>query len=114
VARAYKNRQPLLLVDDAGFGIDPASQTLFEMAKQAGLSKRELVAVCIALGMSAVGIGMILLAFVDPEPTSKLGLLLGGGVVCVAGGGWSAIRVLTTHKPPNIRVSARGIEISWT
>lgn len=114
LARVYKHRRETLLIDDAGFGIDPASQTLFEMARKAGLSKAEVAAVCVALGMSAVGIVMIVLAIVDPEPTSKLGLLVGGGAVCVLGGGFSAIRILTKHKPPNIKVTPQGIEISWT
>jgi hypothetical protein len=114
LARIYKQRRSALLIDDAKFGIDPASQTLFDMAKQAGLSKTDFAAVCIALGMSAVGIGMIVLAFFDPEPTSKLGLLVGGGAVCLLGGGFTAIRILTKHKPPNIKATLDGIEISWT
>jgi len=114
LARVYKHRRPALLIDDAKFGIDPASQTLLDMARQAGLSKRDLAAVCIALGMSAAGIGMIVLAFFDPDPTSKLGLLVGGGAVCLLGGGFTAIRILTKHKPPNIKASGAGIEISWT
>jgi hypothetical protein len=114
LARVYKQRRPALFIDDAAFGIDPASQTLIEMARQAGLSKQQLAAVCIALGMSAVGIGMIGVAVFDPEPTSKLGLLVGGGAVCVLGGGFAAIRILTKHKPPNIKATREGIEISWT
>jgi hypothetical protein len=114
LARVYKHRRTALLIDDADFGIDPTSQTLFEMARRAGLSKQELAAVCVALGMSAVGIGMIVVAVFDPEPTSKLGLLVGGGAVCVLGGGFAAIRVLTKHKPPNIKATLEGIEISWT
>jgi hypothetical protein len=64
--------------------------------------------------MSTVGIAMVILAFVDPEPTSKLGLLVGGGAVCVLSGGFAAIRILTKHKPPNIKATLEGIEISWT
>lgn len=113
LAKTYRSRDAVLLIDDAGFGIDPASQTLFDMAKQARLSAREIAAVCVALGMSAFGIGMVIIAFVDPEPTSKLGLLVGGGALCALGGGFSAIRILTAHKPPNIRIAPEGIEISW-
>jgi hypothetical protein len=40
--------------------------------------------------------------------------MVGGGAVCVLGGGFSAIRILTQHKPPNIRATAKGIEIFWT
>ena len=114
LAVVYKNRQPALIIDDAGLGVDPAGYTLLQMAREVGLSPREIAGVCVALGMSAAGIGMVILAFVDPEPTSKLGLLVGGGVTCVLGGGFGAIRILTHLKPPNVRVTTRGIEIAWT
>jgi hypothetical protein len=113
LALLYKARLAGVLVDDAELGIRPEDQTLLQMARRSGLAKREILGVCVALGMSGVGVTMVILAFLDPEPTSKLGLLVGGGVTCVLGGGYSAIRILTNHKPPNIRVTARGIEISW-
>ena len=114
LANVYKNRQPVLLIDDAGLGVDPASLTLLQMAREVRLSPREISGVCVALGMSAAGITMVILAFVDPEPTSKLGLLVGSGVICLLCGGFGAIRILTNLKPPNVRVTARGMEIAWT
>jgi hypothetical protein len=114
LARNYKARSPVLLVDDAGIGLDPGSQSLLLMAKHAGLSQREVAGACVAAGMSAVGITMIVLAFIDPEPTSKLGLLIAGGTVCTLYGGFSALRIFTKHTPPNVRFSAHGIEISWS
>ena len=113
LAILYRARQSGVLVDDAHLGIHPEDQTLLQMARVSGLSRREIVSVCVALGMSGVGVTMVILAFVDPEPTSKLGLLVGGGAICVLGGGFSAIRILTNHKPPNIKATAHGIEISW-
>lgn len=114
LARNYKDRTSVLLIDDAGIGLDPGSQTLLLMARQAGLSQREVAGACVAAGMSAVGITMIVLAFLDPEPTSKLGLLVAGGTVCTLYGGFSALRIFTRHTPPNVRFSAHGIEISWS
>jgi len=114
LAVIYKSRQPALIIDDAGLGVDPARYTLLQMAREAGLSHRELAGVSVAVGMSAAGIGMIILAFVDPEPTSKLGLLVGGGVACVLCGGFGALRILANLKPPHVRVTPQGIEIAWT
>jgi hypothetical protein len=114
LAIIYKNRKPALLIDDAGLHVDPASFTLLQMAREVKLSAREIAAVLVALGMSAGGVLMIVLAFVDPEPTSKLGLLVAGGVTSFLCGGWSALRILTNLKPPSVRVTARGIEIVWT
>jgi hypothetical protein len=113
LARLYRARTAGVILDDAGLGINPGDQSLLQMAREAGLSKREIGGVCVALGMSGVGVTMVVLAVLDPEPTSKLGLLVGGGAVCVLGGGFSAIRILTQHKPPNIRATPHGIEISW-
>jgi hypothetical protein len=113
LAKAYKDRSTGILIDDAGLGIDPVKQTIFEMARQAKLTPREIAAVCVALGMSAAGIWMIVAAILDPEPTSKLGLLVGGGAVCVLGGGFTAIRILTHHRPPNIKVGKGIFEFSW-
>ncbi|MGA3162201.1 MAG: hypothetical protein ABSC77_13390 [Terracidiphilus sp.] len=114
LALLYRARLSGMLIDDAHLGINPEDQTLLQMARISGLSRREIAGVSVALGMSGVGLTMVILAFLDPEPTSKLGLLVGGGAVCVLGGGFSAIRILTSHKPPNIRATPHGIEISWT
>jgi hypothetical protein len=113
LARAYQERTPILVVDDAKVGIDPAADSLVSMGLQARLSLAEWTAVGVSIGVSAAGITMVVLAFLDPEPTSKLGLLVGGGAVCVFTGGFSAIRILTKMRPPIVEVSPRGIRISW-
>ena len=110
---AYKGKDSILLIDDANVGINPSQQSIFQMGLSAKLSTREIVAVCVALGMTAAGIAMVVLAFVDPEPTSKLGLLVGGGIVIVATGGGSAIYILVRLKPPRVRVGPEGFEITW-
>ncbi len=113
LARSYRDRLPVLLLDDAKVGIDPQSQSLVAMGIRAGLSPSDWAAVGVAVGMSAAGVMMVVLAFLDPEPTSKLGLLVGGGAVCVLTGGLTAVAVLTRRKPPSIEMSAGGFKISW-
>lgn len=114
LTEAYKNRTPIAIVDDAKVGINPSEESLKDMGLKAKLSMQEWAAVGISLGMSAAGIGMIVLGFFDPEPTSKLGLLIGGGAVCIIGGGFSAIRILTKQHPPKVVIGPAGIEISWS
>ena len=114
LVEAYRDRTSILLVDDAHVGIDPSQQSLMAMGLKAGLTRTEWTAVGVALGMSAAGIMMLIMAFFDPEPTSKLGLLVGGGAVCVLTGGVSAIRILTKMRPPNVSLGPSGIQISWT
>ena len=113
LAKAYKERIPVVLSDDAQLGIDPINETLFMMGVHAKLSVGEITAACIALGMAAAGVAMIVAAIVDPEPTSKLGLLVGGGIVLIATGGWGAIRILVKIKPPSVRLGPKGFEINW-
>ena len=113
LATAYKKRAPVLLIDDANVGVDPAQQTLLQMGKHAALSPREWSAVLIALGVGAAGVWMIVAAIVDPEPTSKLGMLILGGAVFLGLGGFSAIKTLTGHQPPTIEVTKLGFRLHW-
>ncbi|OGQ89961.1 MAG: hypothetical protein A2289_15265 [Deltaproteobacteria bacterium RIFOXYA12_FULL_58_15] len=113
LARTYRERQSILLIDDAEVGVDPSTQTLLEMGKRAGLRREEWFAVLVSLGLLGAGVAMIFAAIVDPEPTSKLGLLVAGGTICAIGGGFSAIRILTRETPPDVQLSPRGIQIRW-
>src|SRR5271157_729059 len=113
LAKAYRDRLPILLVDDAHVGIDPKSQSLVAMGIKAGLSVHDWAAVGVAVGVSAAGVMMVVIAFLDPEPTSKLGLLVGGGAVCVLCGGMTAIAILTRRRPPTIEIGSSGFKISW-
>ena len=113
LARAYREEQEVLVVDDAGIGLDPNSQSLLGMGKAAGLSRREWGGVGLSLGLSGVGLWMVVAAVASPEPTSKLGLLIAGGSVLMFSGGFSAIRLLTDRRPPVVEVTRLGLRISW-
>ena len=113
LAQAYKDRQQVILVDDAKVGIEPQNQSLVSMGIKAGLSLADWTAVGVSAGVSGAGVMMVVLAVLDPEPTSKLGLLVGGGAVCVLTGGLTAVGILTRRRPPNIEMTASGFKISW-
>lgn len=49
-------------------------------------------------GLILIGAGMILLAFFDPEPTSKLTLLVVGGITAMMGGGAILLFIILTRK----------------
>ncbi|MFI5308764.1 MAG: hypothetical protein ACHQ53_15510 [Polyangiales bacterium] len=108
LAKAYKSKTSVTLVDDAPLGVDPISMTLLEMGRQANLSAADWIAVSIGVGMSTVGAWLLVVAGLDPEPFSKLAAALGAGTLAMMGGGFAAIRVITGHKPPNVRVSPTG------
>jgi hypothetical protein len=113
VAKAYKSKTPVLIVDDANVGIDPSKDTLLSMGKKADLGAKEWTAVAIGVGVAATGAYLLIAAILDPEPFSKVGLAIASGATLLFGGGLSAIRVLTNHKPPHVKITPRGFEIYW-
>lgn len=62
------------------------------------LDDGEKLAIAGGGAMMLLGAGMILLAFFDPEPTTKLGLLCGGGIMAILGGGALILTVVLTRK----------------
>jgi hypothetical protein len=113
LTEAYRERTQVELVDDAGLGVDPATQSLLEMGATGGLTRREWTAVGLSGGMTLFGATLVVLALLDPEPTSKLGLLVGSGALLALTGGFQTIRLLTRQKPPSITITAKGIHIGW-
>lgn len=113
LAVAYKSRKEVLLIDDAHIGINPLEDTLFKMGLKAKLSRADIVAVCASLGIGAVGVALIVGAFLDPEPTSKLLLIISSGVLLVFSGGFTAVRILTKLLPPIVDIGADGFTIRW-
>jgi hypothetical protein len=110
---AYRQRAAVELVDDAAVGIDPATQSLLQMGVAGRLTRREWTAVSVSAGLTVFGAGLVVAAILDPDPTSKLGLLVGSGALLALTGGFQTIRLLTRLKPPNITISAKGIHIDW-
>jgi hypothetical protein len=113
LAVAYKARSAVTLVDDAGYGVDPMSQTLLQMGLRGQLAPAEWTAVAIALGVGVLGAWVVVMAVLDPEPFSKVATTIFAGAVMTMGGGFSAIRVITGHKPPHVRCTAAGFEIGF-
>lgn len=113
LTQAYEQQLRVQVLDDAQVGLSPAHQSLFEMGRVAKLSSAEWMAVFVSLGVSAAGLWIIRLAVVDPEPTSKLWLLLAGGILCVLTGGGYAVYILTSKRPPNLKAGLGGFQLSW-
>lgn len=110
---AYRARAAVELIDDAQVGIDPAQQSLLQMGVTGRLTPRQWTAVSVAGGMTVLGATMVVLAFIDPDPTSKLGLMVGSGALLALTGGFQTIRLLTGKKPPSITITRQGVHIGW-
>jgi len=99
VLECYRDKRPFELTDDAGIGITAedlrAAINLIKKLKETGaLTWREICQILTGLGISCVGIWLIMVAVADPEPTSKLGTLLVGGVLLILTGGLGMLRAL--------------------
>lgn len=82
----------------------------------ANLDGGEKAAIAGAGGLMLIGAGAILLAFFDPEPTSKLALLVGGGLAATLGGGGTIlVTILITRKDYEWeqRVNPKTGEVKW-
>jgi len=109
----YKKRTSFTIIDDASLGINPLNQTILEMSREAGLSIKDWLGVLVALGISTFGSYMVVAAIMDPEPTSKLELMIASGAILIFTSGMTAIRILTKVKPPKITVTQFGFEVEW-
>lgn len=113
LARCYREKQNVILIDDAKVGINPESDTLLAMGLKAKLSHREWIALLICLGVSLLGAYLLIMAILDPEPYSKISIALITGAVLTGSGGLVAVRVLTKIKPPHVKIAKDGFEIKW-
>ena len=89
IATAMKQKEAFVIVtDDKDFnplGHDRHSAEMWIGAAGGGL-------------LMVMGGGALVLAFLDPEPTTKLGLLIGGGIAMSLAGGGVIITILVTRS----------------
>jgi len=89
IADAMSRRQTFVIVtDDELFhplGTDRHSTEVWVGALGGGM-------------LITVGAGALVLAFMDPEPTTKLGLLVSGGILVTLAGGGVILTILVTRS----------------
>jgi hypothetical protein len=97
------------LLTSRGVGLGAAAHN------SANLDDGEKAAIAGAGGLMVFGAGAILLAFFDPEPTSKLALLVGGGLAAALGGGTIFVTILITRKDYEWeqKVNPKTGEVEW-
>lgn len=84
--KAYSKKQQFSLNDDQQIGLKEtdlkSAVALISFAKKGRhVSWRKISQLLASLGITGVGIWIIAAAIADPEPTSKLSLLVAGGLV---------------------------------
>ncbi len=89
IAKAMKGKERFIIVtDDPNFkplGYDRHSAEVWIGAAGGGL-------------LLTIGAGALVLAFMDPEPTTKLTLMVGGGIAMVLAGGSVVLAILITRS----------------
>jgi hypothetical protein len=89
IAKAMKGKERFIIVtDDPNFkplGYDRHSAEVWIGAAGGGL-------------LMTIGAGALVLAFMDPEPTTKLTLMVGGGIAMVLAGGSVVLAILVTRS----------------
>lgn len=95
----YTSKKEFILVDDKEIKIKEddlnSAVNLIKAAKaKEGKSSTQITKSLTSIGLSSAGICVIMLAIADPEPTTKLSLLLVGGIVLAISGGYDALRAL--------------------
>lgn len=109
----YQKKQTFQLFDNAMIGIDPVHDSLIRMGIKAGYSMEDWRKFFACIGVSGLGLTLCVLAFLDPEPTTKLSLLVGGGVALVISGGVTALLLVLNVRPTKVVVSHGGFLISF-
>lgn len=95
----YSKKKAFSLVDDAKVGLTEkdlvSAVSLIRAAKKkAGFPIKTIVQALTSLGITGAGVYIVLLAIADPEPTSKLGLLITGGLILAVTGSLGALSSL--------------------
>ncbi len=95
----YRNANSFEFVDDASFGIRKKDlQSPISLVKRVHdreiMTWKEIAQIVTGIGMAAIGLKLILLAIMDPEPTSRLAILLTGGVTLILGGSYAILKAL--------------------
>lgn len=89
--KCYSKKNRFTIIDDGKLGITEkdlksAVNLMRGAVKKTDETWKSIVGVLSGIGINVAGIYIIRLAITDPEPTTKLGLLIGGGLVLVLTG----------------------------
>jgi len=94
----YAEKKAFKFIDDTGLNFSKedlkSARSLLQASHSKGVPYKMILGALAGLGITGVGLLMIAAAVLDPEPTSKLGLLVSGGIVITAMGAWGTLKAL--------------------
>lgn len=97
--KAYSKKQEFCISDDLQLGlkdndVKSAISLITFVKKQQKIPWRKITQVLASIGITGVGVWIIAAAIADPEPTSKLTLLISGGLVLALTGSLGTLAAL--------------------
>ena len=97
--KLYKEKTPFTFIDDTKLGITEADLksgiNLISAAKsKGGLTWQQIVCALAGIGIMGIGVWIIAAAIASPEPTTKLGLLVAGGLIITLTGSLGTLAAL--------------------
>jgi hypothetical protein len=97
--KLYTEKKLFKFIDDAGLKLTEedlrSAVDLIRAAKsKGGVSWQQIVGVLAGIGITGVGVWIIAAAIADPEPTTKLGLLIAGGIILALTGSLGTLAAL--------------------
>jgi hypothetical protein len=108
--KLYAEKKPITLIDDAMYGLKEKDLITAVSLLRAAKSKnrvtwKQITGLLAGLGITGAGVWMVAAAIADPEPTTKLGLLIAGGVVLALTGSFGTfaslgVRFFVTASSP--------------
>lgn len=92
----YGSGESFGLFDDAGLGVSAQDVTsgfclMAAARRRFNVPFGQIAQILAGLGVSAVGVWLVMAALADPEPTTELGLLVGGGLALAVTGSLSVL-----------------------
>ena len=97
--KLYTEKKLFKFIDDAGLKLTEedlrSAVDLIRAAKsKGGVSWQQIVGVLAGIGITGVGVWIIAAAIADPEPTTKLGMLIAGGIILALTGSLGTLAAL--------------------
>lgn len=97
--KLYTDKQHFTFEDDAGLKMTEVdlrtAVSLIRAAKvKGGVTWQQIAGVLAGIGITGVGVWIIAAAIAAPEPTTKLGLLIAGGIILALTGSLGTLAAL--------------------
>lgn len=109
--KLYTNKKTFTFEDDAGLKLTQKDLksvvSLVRAVKSKSSLSRQIIPALAGIGITGAGVWLVLAAIADPEPTTKLGLLITGGLVLALTGSLGTLAALGVRFSVSAK-SARG------